>query len=64
MFRTKPLPRQRCLDRANKPCVHQDPETPPETEPELSLSVSCGGPGQQWTATGAGARGAADLGLA
>ena len=30
-----------------------------ETEPELCLSVSCGGMGQQWTATGA--LGTADL---
>ena len=28
------------------------------------LSVSCGGTGQQWPAAGAGALGAADLGLA
>ena len=35
-----------------------------ETETELCLSVSCGGTGQQWTATGAGALGAADLGVA
>ena len=34
-----------------------------ETERELCLSVSCGGTGQQWTATGAGALGAADLGM-
>ena len=35
-----------------------------ETETELCLSVSCGGPGQQWSAEGAGALGAADLGVA
>ena len=40
---------------------HRDPT---ETETELCLSVSCGGTGQQWTAAGAGARGAADLGMA
>ena len=28
------------------------------------MSVSCGGTGQQWAATGAGALGAADLGMA
>ena len=33
------------------------PRDPPETEPELCLSVSCGGMGQQWTAAGAGALG-------
>ena len=43
-----------------KPCAHQDPET----EPELCLSVFCGGMGQQWTVTGAGALGAVDLGMA
>ena len=40
------------------------PRDPTETETELCLSVSCGGTGQQWTATGAGALGAADLGMA
>ena len=37
---------------------------PQETEPELCLSISCGGSGQQWPAAGAGAPGAADLGMA
>ena len=27
-FRIKPHSRQRCLEGSNKPCVHQDPETP------------------------------------
>ena len=40
------------------------PRHPTETETELCLSVSCRGPGQQWTAAGAGALGAADLGMA
>ena len=40
------------------------PRDPTETEIELCLSVSCGGTGQQWTAAGAGALGAADLGMA
>ena len=40
------------------------PGDPAETETELCLSVSCGGPGQQWSAEGAGALGAADLGVA
>ena len=35
-----------------------------ETEPELCLTVFCGGTGQQWLATGAGALSAADLGMA
>ena len=37
---------------------------PLEIETELCLSVSCGGTGQQWPASGAGALGAADLGMA
>ena len=40
------------------------PKGPTETETELCLSVSCGGMGQQWTAAGAGALGAADLAVA
>ena len=40
------------------------PRDSTETETELCLSVSCGGTGQQWTAAGAGALGAADLGMA
>ena len=35
-----------------------------ETEPGLCLNVSCAGMGHKWPATGAGALGAADLGLA
>ena len=40
------------------------PRDSTETETELCLSVSCRGPGQQWTAAEAGALGAADLGVA
>ena len=40
------------------------PKDPTETETELCLRVSCGGTGQQGTAAGAGALGAADLGMA
>ena len=40
------------------------PKGPTETETELCLSVSCGGMGQRWTTTGAGALHAADLGMA
>ena len=40
------------------------PRDPTETEPELCLSVSCGGTGQQWPTIRAGALGAADLGMA
>ena len=40
------------------------PRDPTETETELCLGVSWGGTGQQWPATGAGALGAAGLGMA
>ena len=60
MFRIKPHTCQRYSEGSNKPCAHQDPET----EPEQCLGVSCGGPGQQWTAAGAEALGAADPGMA
>ena len=40
------------------------PCDPTESETELHLSVFCEGMGQQWTATGVGARGAIDLGMA
>ena len=40
----------------------RDPHTHTKTETELCLSVSCRGTGQQWTAAGAGALDAADLG--
>ena len=40
------------------------PRNPTETETELCLSVSCVGMDQQWTATGAGALSATDLGMA
>ena len=53
-----------CPLRGLKPCAYQDPETSTETEPELCLSVSCEIMGQQWPASGAGALGAADLGMA
>ena len=38
------------------------PRDPTKTETELCLSVSCGSTGQQWTATGTGALGVADMG--
>ena len=40
---------------------HRDPT---ESETELSFGVSCGGRGHQWTATGTGTLGAADVGMA
>ena len=63
MFRIKPHSHQRHSEGSNKHCVHQDPETP-ETELELCLKASGGGMGQQYPAAGAGALGAADLGMA
>ena len=41
-----------------------EPRYPTEAEPELCLRVSCGGPSQQWPASGVGALGAVDLGVA
>ena len=38
------------------------PRDPTEADTELCLSISCGSTAQQWTAAGAGALGAADLG--
>ena len=63
MFRIKPHTRQRCSEFSNKLCVHQDLETPTMSETELWLGVYCGSTGQQWTAMGSGALGAADLGM-
>ena len=61
----KPHIHQRFSEGSNKPCFEpQRPRDPIETETELCLSVSCRGTGQQWTAAGAGALGAADLGMA
>ena len=40
------------------------PRYPTETEPELCMSVSCRGAGQQWPDAGAGALGAAEFGMA
>ena len=42
-------------------CISGDPT---ETEPDLCLSVSCRGTGQQWPATWAGALGETDVGVA
>ena len=62
VFKIKPNTHQRHLEGSNKTlCASGDPI---ETEPDMPLSVSCGGIGQQWPATGAGALGAAELGVA
>ena len=59
-FRIKLHTRQRRLEGSDISCAHQEPET----ETELCLGVSWGGASQQWTAVGAEALGAADLGVA
>ena len=60
---SNPIP-ARDAQRAQTNLVHTGPRDPTETEPELCLRVSCGRPGQQWTAAGAAALGAVDLGIA
>ena len=62
---SKPIP---TIDAQNTQTSAQtlstpEPGDPTENEPELCLSVSCRGTGQQWTAAGAGALGAVDLGM-
>ena len=60
MFKSNPIPiRDTWSAQAN--LVHTRTQDPTETEPELCLSVSCGGTGQQWPTAEAGALGAADL---
>ena len=54
----------RLLEGTNKTFCTPEPRDPTETVPELCLSVSCGGMGQQWPASGAAILGAADLGMA
>ena len=50
------------LDGSKKTLCAPGPRYPTETEPDLTLSDSCRGKGQQWPATGTGALRAADLG--
>ena len=50
--------------KAQTNLVNTRTQDPTETDTELCLRVSCGGTGQQWTAVGTGALGAADLGVA
>ena len=59
---SNPLP-TRHTQRAQTLCT-PGPRDPTETEPELCLNVSCKGTVQRWAATGAGALGAAHLGMA
>ena len=61
-FRVKTHILQRHSEGSNK--TLGTPGDPTEPEPDLCLSVSCGGTGQQWPAAGARALGAADLGMA
>ena len=63
MFQIKYHTCWRYSEGSNKTCVRQEPD-PTETEPELCLSVSCIGTGQQRTASGAGALGEVDQGMA
>ena len=57
-FRIKPHNRQRVSEGSNKTLCAPGPRDPPETEPDLPLSVSCRRMGQQCPAMGAGAMGA------
>ena len=52
------------LEGTNRTLCAPEPRESTETETELCLNVSFRGMGQQWAAVGAGALGAADLGMA
>ena len=60
---SNPIP-ARDAQRAQTNFVCTRTQGPTKTETELCLSVCCRGTGQQWTATGTEALGAADLGMA
>ena len=60
---SSPIP-TRDAQRALTNLCTPGPRDPSETEPELCLSVSCKDMGRQWPATGAGALGAVNLGMA
>ena len=60
---SNPIP-TRDAQRAQINLMSTRTQNPTETELELCFSVSCRGTGQQWPAAGAGALGAADLGMA
>ena len=59
---SNPIP-ARDTQRAQTILCTPGPRDPTESETELCLSISCGGTGQQWTATWAGALGEEDLGI-
>ena len=63
-FRIKPHNLPETLRGLKQTLCTPGPRDPTETEPELFLTVSCRGMGQQWTAAGAGALGSVDLGMA
>ena len=50
---SNPIPTRGAQRAQTNPCAPGSRD-PMEAETELCLSVSCGGPGQQWTAAGAG----------
>ena len=58
VFTITPHTCQRCSEGSNKTLCAPGPRDPPETEPDLPLSVSCRRMGQQCPAMGAGAMGA------
>ena len=60
-FRIKSHTFQR-LDGLKQNLYAPGPRDPTETEPDLPLSVSCRGTGQQWPAMGTGPLAVADLG--
>ena len=64
LLRLKPQTLQRHSEGSKKDFCTPATKNPTETEPEVCLSVSCGGMGQQWPASGAGALGFAVLGVA
>ena len=69
-FRIKSLTHQRCSEglknkqtKPKKTLCSPGSRDLTESEPDLCLSVSCGGVGQKWTATGTGALDTEDLGI-
>ena len=58
---SNPIP-TRGTQRLKQTLCATGPRDPTETETELCLNISCRGTGQQGTATGPGALGAAGLG--
>ena len=55
---SNPIPTSDARRTQTKPCTLQDPETPQRLS-QTAVWVSCRGMGQQWSASGAGALGAA-----